>query len=50
MSPSTTHLLSTMASDGAAERVDPPAGRAYTFPVVRETPIPSAERVGDRTW
>ena len=50
MSPSATHLVNAVASDAAAARVDAVAGHIYVIPVVRETPIRSAERVGDRTW
>ena len=50
MSPSTTHLVNAVASDAAPTRVDAIAGHVYVIPVVREMPIRSAERVGDRTW
>jgi hypothetical protein len=33
-----------------APRTDAVAGHAYCLPVVRELPLPVADRAGDRSW
>jgi hypothetical protein len=42
--------MTIRVSTPTGAHIDALTGHTYAIPVVRESPIPSADRIGDRTW